>query len=95
MVQLTSAMIRELKSSAHSLSPITNVGKSGFTDTVFSEIDKHLAKRELIKVKVLKSVLESMSKKEVEKTLVDKLDCNVLAYTGNILILYRAHGTKD
>ncbi len=88
-------MIKELKGSAHILSPITNVGKSGFTETVFAEIDKHLTKRELIKIKVLKAVQETMSKEDINKQIEERLQCNVLAYTGNILILYRAHGTKD
>jgi len=95
MEQLTSALVRELKTTAHTLSPITNIGKSGFSDTVFAEIDKHLDKRELIKIKVLKAVLETMSKEEVVKSLETRLQCAVIAYTGNILILYRAHGTKD
>jgi len=95
METLTSAMIKELKGSAHMLSPITNVGKSGFTDTVVAEISKHLEKRELIKIKVLKTVMETMSKEDIAKHIEEKLNCTIIAYTGNVLILYRAHGTKD
>lgn len=95
MDKISSKQVAELKAQSHVLVPIAHVGKSGFSETVISEIDKHLKKRELIKVKVLKSVLESLSKEEVAQIMQEKLNCNVLAYTGNILLLYREHGTKD
>ncbi len=95
MDTLSSKQAAELKGQSHTLVPLAHIGKSGFTETVIAEIDKHLNKRELIKVKVLKSELESLSKEEVAATIREKLNCHLISYTGNVLLLYREHGTQN
>ncbi len=86
---LTTKEISELKAQAHTLEPIVRVGKTGLSETVIEEINKHLKKRRLIKVRVLKTLLETQSKEQVKVILEDQLKCQVLAFTGFILILYR------
>ena len=44
------------------LDPIIRIGKSGLSDQVIDEIKKHIKKRNLIKVKILKAYITSRDK---------------------------------
>jgi len=45
--------IQNLKKKAKTLSPILRIGKNGITENVFTEVEKLLKKRELVKIKIL------------------------------------------
>ncbi|MBN1386491.1 YhbY family RNA-binding protein [Candidatus Woesearchaeota archaeon] len=50
--------IKELKSKGQTLKPIVRIGKNGLTDMQVIEIKKHLQKRKLVKIKMLKALIE-------------------------------------
>ena len=56
-----------LKSLAHDLKPIVNIGKNSLTDEVITSIDEALEKRELIKIKILNIKIKQ------EKGIIKKL----------------------
>ncbi len=53
MNKLSSRQVKQLKSKAHHLNPIFQVGKNGVNDNFLEQIDDVLEKRELIKISIL------------------------------------------
>jgi RNA-binding protein len=51
-VELTTKDRARLKARAHALEPSVSIGQAGATSAVIAEVDRALAKRELIKVKI-------------------------------------------
>lgn len=80
---LTPKQLAHLRSLAHRLEPAVKVGKAGDTDGVRQEIDRILAKDELVKVRVGKtsSADPAAMAAEVGAALVQKL--------GHVVVLYR------
>lgn len=66
----------------NSIKPIVQIGKNGLTETVVAEIEKHLKKRKLIKIKCLKYFLDEYSDgsnskkvKAIAAMFAEKLNC--------------------
>ena len=83
---LTGEQKRKLKSIAHNLSPVVQIGKKGLTEEQLDTISKDLLDHELIKVKFndFKSIKEELSQQIAERTESDFVDI-----IGNTLILYK------
>ncbi len=88
MKQLKSSQRQYLKGKAHHLKPVVQIGKSGVTDSLISEIDKALDAHELIKVRFVESREE---KKELTEEIVERLEAVRVGMVGNIAMLYREH----
>lgn len=78
-----------LKSKARAIEPIVRVGKSGLTDQVLGEIEKHLKIRKLIKIRILKSVLEQTDKKTLGLIITDYTKSEIISFVGNMLVIYK------
>lgn len=76
-----------LKSLAHDLKPIVNIGKNSLTDEVLTSIDEALEKRELIKIKILNNNLDDND--EIVDEVIEKLNCEFVSHLGNIFTIYR------
>lgn len=76
-----------LKSLAHDLKPIINIGKNSLTDEVIEAIDEALEKRELIKIKILNNNLDDND--EIVDEVIERLDCEFVSRLGNIFTIYR------
>ena len=72
-----------LKSLAHDLKPIVNIGKNSLTDEVITSIDEALEKRELIKIKILNNNLDDNDE------IVDEVIEKFVSHLGNIFTIYR------
>ena len=82
----------KLRSLAHHLKPLVNIGKSGITEGVVASIDKALDSHELIKVKFIQNKeMRHEFKTEVEKLL----SASVIGNIGNTIILFRQHEDVD
>ena len=81
--------LRELKAKAHNLDPIARIGKNGLNEAILKEINKHLKKRKLIKIKILKSALEKQNKKEILKEVLDKTKAELVQMVGFTISIYR------
>ena len=76
-----------IKSKAHTMEPLFQVGKNGITENFITQIDEALEKRELIKIKVLNnSFLEA---KEVAVELIEKVGAEFVQSIGNKFVIYR------
>ena len=84
---MTSKQRAYLRKLAATMDPIFQVGKSSVTPELTEAIDEALAKRELIKISVLKNCFDDC-KERTKSTLV--------AVTGRKIVLYRpAKEEKD
>lgn len=83
---LTGKQKRFLRSEAHHLQPIFQIGKSGLTDAVITQIEEALEAKELIKVNILQNCDED--KNEIAAAL-EQRQIEVVQIIGNILILYK------
>lgn len=76
-----------LKSLAHNMDPIFQVGKNGITENFIVQIDEALEARELIKVNVLNNSF--LDAKEVAVQLIEELDAEFVQSIGNKFVIYR------
>ena len=78
-----------LRSLAHSLKPLVNLGKQGFSPETRRELENQLLDHELIKCKVLDSC--PLSKKECAEEISKKTEIEVVQVIGNTLVLFSPH----
>lgn len=81
-----------LRSEAHHLQPLFQIGKSGMTESVIRQIEEALEAKELIKVNILQNCDED--KNEIAAKLTAEADIEVVQVIGNILILYKESKEK-
>ncbi len=89
---LTSKQRSNLRAIASSLSPLTQIGKNGITDTVIKTLDDAIEKRELIKVTVLENA--DMDARSAGFEIAERLRAEFVCSTGRKLVFYR-RSTKD
>lgn len=90
--KLTPKQRAHLKSLAHPLKPILQIGKEGVTHAVLESITDAFHNRELIKVKVLESAPGEA--REVAESLADIEGVHVVQVIGRTVVLYRRHPEK-
>ncbi|OEF99010.1 RNA-binding protein [Vulcanibacillus modesticaldus] len=84
---LTGKQKRYLRSLAHHLDPIFQVGKGGVNENMIKQINEALEARELIKVSVLKNSLEDTD--EVAMAIVEGTKSELVQIIGHTIVLYK------
>ncbi|PUA36034.1 ribosome assembly RNA-binding protein YhbY [Paenibacillus elgii] len=84
---LTGKQKRYLRSLAHHLNPIFQVGKGGVNDHLIRHISEALEVRELIKVTVLNNCMEDRN--EVAEQLAEGAGAELVQVIGKIIVLYK------
>lgn len=84
---LTGKQKRFLRSKAHHLQPLVQIGKNGLTETVIDQIEEALEAKELIKMTVLQNCNEDKS--EIAEKMATYSGIEVVQIIGNIIVLYR------
>ncbi|GIP35889.1 ribosome assembly RNA-binding protein YhbY [Paenibacillus sp. J2TS4] len=84
---LTGKQKRYLRSQAHHLSPIFQVGKGGVNDHLITHIQEALEVRELIKVTILNNCLEDRG--DVARELAEQSGAELVQVIGKIVVLYK------
>ena len=77
------------KDKMQALKPVVWVGKNGLSEDVLDEIKNQLKKKELIKVKLVKSFITKKDKKIVAKDIADKTSSKIIGMVGFIVTLYK------
>ncbi|HEO5396821.1 TPA: ribosome assembly RNA-binding protein YhbY [Streptococcus agalactiae] len=90
---LTSKQRAFLKSEAHSMKPIIQIGKNGLNDQIKTSVRNALDVRELIKVTLLQNTDEDIH--DVAEVLEDEIGCDTVLKIGRILILYKESARKE
>ena len=81
-----------LRSLAHHLKPMVQIGKLGMTDALVATVNKALDDHELIKVKFVNNKDE---KESISQDVVAKTGAAFIGAIGNVLILYRQQADKE
>ncbi|WP_132252063.1 ribosome assembly RNA-binding protein YhbY [Natranaerovirga pectinivora] len=89
---MTSKQRAQLKSLAHNIEPIFQIGKSGITPDLTKAIAEALEARELIKISVLKNCYEEP--KEMAIVLSERTKSIVVQVIGRKIILYKKSKDK-
>jgi RNA-binding protein len=84
---LTGKQRRYLRSLAHHVDPLIQVGKEGLSDALLSAVAKTLADHELVKVRVLEA--SPLDRHEIAAPLAAALGAHVVGTVGRIVLLYR------
>lgn len=77
-----------LRGSAHAMSPLVQIGQKGCTPELLKEIDVHLEKRELIKIKFV-DLKEKDQKNEILAQITTETSAEVAGTVGHTAVLYR------
>lgn len=86
-VTLTSRERAHLKSRAHALEPVVNVGHAGATDAVIAEVERALTAHELIKVRAASQDREGRA--EILETLLARTGAAAVQTVGKVMVLWR------
>lgn len=84
---LTSKQRSTLRGLAQKIEPVTQVGKSGVTESLIESLDKTIEKRELIKVTVLEN--SGLEPREAGEEIAKLLFAEFVCATGRKLVFYR------
>ena len=82
-------MKRHVKHVLKEEKPTIHVGKEGLTPQSAAEIDKQLEQNRQVKVKILKSALQTENAKVIATRAAEQTDAALVEVRGHVFILYR------
>lgn len=84
---LTGKQKRYLRSLAHHLDPIFQVGKGGVNEHMFRHISEAIEKRELIKISVLNN--NDDDRNQIGQELAEGSGAELVQVIGRVIVLYK------
>jgi len=84
---LTGKQKRFLRSAAHHLDPVFQVGKGGVNEHLIRHIEEAIEKRELMKISVLNNNIEDP--KVIGKELAEQSGSELVQVIGKTIVLYK------
>lgn len=81
--------IKQLRAQGKTLLPLVHLGKQGITDALIEEINVHLKKRGLVKIKVLRSALLETTKEQLAESICSKTKSTLIEFAGLMLVIFR------
>ena len=91
---ITSGMRRRIKSELSTERPTVWIGKEGASSQILNEISRQLEKREMVKVKVLKTALKEEETKEIASKVAQQTESTLIDVRGHTIILYKPRKRK-
>ena len=85
--ELSGAQRKRLRALAHDLDALIQIGSTGLSANVLSNIDQALKHHELIKVRFM---AQRDQKKALCAQIEGRLDCHLAGLVGHVAIFYRA-----
>lgn len=82
-----------LRSLAHHLEPVSQIGHDGLTDTLVESVSVALEHHELIKVRIGQGY--SGDRRHCARELAIKLGADLTQTIGRVIVLYRPRSKKD
>lgn len=89
---ITPKQRKYLKSLAHNIEPVLQIGKSGVTDNVLVQLKDALEARELVKVKILNN--SGLEANDVANEVSEKLRAEFVQSIGNKFTIYKESEDK-
>jgi len=87
--KITTNMKRHVKHEIKEEQPTIHVGKDGLTPQSATEIDKQLDNNKMVKVKILRSALQTESAKAIATKAAEQTCSSLVEVRGHVFILYR------
>jgi RNA-binding protein len=81
--------ILELRGQAARMEATTHVGKNGITPSLIEEVKRQLKDNKLVKIKLLKSAIETTPREELAKELAQKAGAELIEVKGNTAVLFK------
>ena len=91
MSKLAGRTKRRIKRRLCGEKPTIWIGKSGVSQEPLGEIKKQLAKKEMVKVKILRSALGETRSAEVASKIAEMTEANLVEVRGHTFMLYKRH----
>ena len=91
MSKITTRMKRHVRHKLKDEKPTLWIGKDGLTPQLSSEIEKQLNKNKMVKVKILKSALQTETAKAIASSAAEQTGASLVEVRGHVFILYRRH----
>jgi len=89
MSELTARMKRRIKRRLGEERPTIWVGKNGASQESLKEIEKQLEKKQMVKIKILKSALEEDEAKEIASRIAEQTEASLVEVRGHTFMLYK------
>jgi len=86
---------QELRGRARLMEPHARIGKNGLTDPVVAQVRRMFNTRELVKVKLLRSFMESNDRKKAALELAKKTGAELVDQVGFVVVLFRKKESND
>jgi RNA-binding protein len=80
---------KKLKAKAKLLDPVVRIGKNGITENMIVHIKMLVRKRQLVKIKFLRSFSDSQDTRRAAKELAEKTGAEIVDQIGFNLVLHR------
>lgn len=91
MADLAPVQRKQLKARAHALHPILQIGEKGLTDAVVAEIDRALARHELIKIRA--APLDREAREVALAAICERTGAQPVQHIGKMLVVFREKPT--
>jgi len=89
MSKLTVGMKRRIKHRLGEEKPTIWIGKSQVSQQILKEIEKQLEKREMIKIKILRSALQGDKAKGIASRIAEQTGASLVEVRGHTFMLYK------
>jgi len=86
---ITPKMKRRIKRELSVEKPTIWIGKEGTTPQIVDEISRQLERREIVKVRILKSALKDEETKSVASKIAQQTSSTLIEVRGHTLLLYK------
>ncbi len=87
-MKLASQDKKQLRTIAHSLSPVVTIAQKGLSESVTDEIERALSQHELIKIKIFAA--DRDARKAIMLQICETANADLIQSIGNIAVVYRA-----
>ena len=84
---------RYLRSQAHGMRPLFQVGKEGLTSNWLKQVEDAIEKRELLKINVLQNAI--VEDEEVIEYIEDNSQIQVVQKIGHVLVLFKQADKRE
>jgi RNA-binding protein len=87
--KLTAGTKRRIKRRLSEEGPTIWIGKGGVSEELLKEIGKQLDKKEMVKIKILKSAIEDNEAKKIAMQITEQAEASLVEVRGHTFMLYK------
>ena len=91
---ITPKMKRRIRSELSAEKPTIWIGKEGASSQILNEISRQLERREMVKVKVLKSAIKEEETGKIASRIAEQTESTLIDVRGHTIILYKLRKKK-